>query len=320
LAEYHYAFQRILSVPLFLSLKVAPYGVSFLLLFRYVNPPTALESPYRQLSWMHLSFINLWLLLNPSRLSADWRFGAAPVITSLWDPHNLLTFVTFVTVTLLATYGLAGSRQRQKILLFGISLAVFPYIPASNLFFPVGFVIAERILYLPSMGFCLLVGYGAWNLLQRANTSLLKSLLTLAVAYLIASHSLKTFQRNRDWYSSFTMYSSGVRFNPKSGLMLSNLGIEYALTRDYLHAESLYRTSIGVAPNYSRGFYNLGKLMKIMHRYQEAEEVTIVFRSVVNLKFTVTNGLQLILNSQLQLSCLNASLFRVHYKYSNFPT
>jgi len=232
LAEYHYAFQRILSVPLFLSLKVAPYGVSFLLLFRYVNPPTALESPYRQLSWMHLSFINLWLLLNPSRLSADWRFGAAPVITSLWDPHNLLTFVTFVTVTLLATYGLAGSRQRQKILLFGISLAVFPYIPASNLFFPVGFVIAERILYLPSMGFCLLVGYGAWNLLQRANTSLLKSLLTLAVAYLIASHSLKTFQRNRDWYSSFTMYSSGVRFNPKSGLMLSNLGIEYALTRD----------------------------------------------------------------------------------------
>ena len=225
---------------------------------------------------MHLSFINSWLLLNPSHLSADWRFGAAPVITSLLDPHNLLTFVTFVTVALLTIYGLAGSGHRQKTMLFGISLTVFPYIPASNLFFPVGFVIAERVLYLPSMGFCMLVGYGAWNLLQRANTRLLKGLLTLAVAYLIAAHSLKTLWRNREWYSSVTMYSSGVRFNPKSGLMLSNLGIEYALTRDYLNAESLYRTSMGVAPNYSRGFYNLGKLLKITHRYREAEEVIAI--------------------------------------------
>jgi len=37
---------------------------------------------------------------------------------------------------------------------------VLPFIPASNLFFPVGFVVAERILYTPSMGFCMLVALG----------------------------------------------------------------------------------------------------------------------------------------------------------------
>ena len=37
---------------------------------------------------------------------------------------------------------------------------VIPFIPASNIFFPVGFVVAERILYLPSMGFSLLVALG----------------------------------------------------------------------------------------------------------------------------------------------------------------
>lgn len=36
----------------------------------------------------------------------------------------------------------------------------FAFIPASNLFFYVGFVVAERVLYVPSMGFCLLVGLG----------------------------------------------------------------------------------------------------------------------------------------------------------------
>jgi len=44
---------------------------------------------------------------------------------------------------------------------------VFPFIPASNLFFPVGFVVAERVLYVPSMGFCLFVAVGFQVLLQR---------------------------------------------------------------------------------------------------------------------------------------------------------
>jgi len=44
---------------------------------------------------------------------------------------------------------------------------VFPFIPASNLFFPVGFVVAERVLYAPSMGFCVLVAVGFHLLLQH---------------------------------------------------------------------------------------------------------------------------------------------------------
>lgn len=41
-----------------------------------------------------------------------------------------------------------------------ISLIIMPFIPASNLFFTVGFVIAERTLLLPSAGFCLLIILG----------------------------------------------------------------------------------------------------------------------------------------------------------------
>jgi len=41
-----------------------------------------------------------------------------------------------------------------------VGLTVLPFLPASNMFFPVGFVVAERVLYMPSMGFCMLVAYG----------------------------------------------------------------------------------------------------------------------------------------------------------------
>ncbi|KFB36955.1 AGAP009112-PA-like protein [Anopheles sinensis] len=49
-------------------------------------------------------------------------------------------------------------------LLMSVALLTLPFLPASNLLFYVGFVVAERILYLPSVGFCLLVGLGVSGL------------------------------------------------------------------------------------------------------------------------------------------------------------
>lgn len=49
-----------------------------------------------------------------------------------------------------------------------VSLMVFPFIPATNLLFYVGFVVAERVLYIPSAGFCLLVAVGAERLCTLA--------------------------------------------------------------------------------------------------------------------------------------------------------
>ena len=53
-----------------------------------------------------------------------------------------------------------ASVRSRSVLLVSLSLSALPFLPASNLFFPVGFVVAERVLYLPSMGFCLVVAHG----------------------------------------------------------------------------------------------------------------------------------------------------------------
>lgn len=47
-----------------------------------------------------------------------------------------------------------------RTLTIALALMIVPFLPASNLFFRVGFVIAERILYLSSIGFCMLVVLG----------------------------------------------------------------------------------------------------------------------------------------------------------------
>ena len=53
-----------------------------------------------------------------------------------------------------------SSLATARSLTFGLLLLVVPFLPACNLLFHVGFVVAERVLYIPSMGFCVLVAQG----------------------------------------------------------------------------------------------------------------------------------------------------------------
>ena len=242
---------------------------------RNVNPALYLDTPHRQLSWLYLCFVNSWLLLNPFHLGADWRFGAVPLITSLADLHNLLTILTLAAVTVLCIFAIKENERRRKIALVGLALTLFPYLPASNLFFPVGFVVAERVLYLPSMGFCMLVGYGAWCVIQSVRNVALRAAIVLFLVCLLALQAGRTVLRNQDWESNLSLYTSGARFNPDNGVMLTNLGIEHGRLKNYSFAERLYRRSIKVAPTHSRGYGNLGGLMEALKKYDEAEWVSV---------------------------------------------
>ena len=245
---------------------------------RQINPPVALNTPYRQLSWLYLCFINSWLLLNPYNLCADWRFGTAPLINSLIDSHNLLTILTLSTVTYIGFFSIMGSRQRHKIVVFALSLLILPYLPASNLFFPVGFVVAERVLYLPSMGFCMLVGYGAYLLVKSINYTALKMLIFLFLSVLVSIHLVKTNVRNLDWISEQSIYASAVRVNPNHGPMLTNLGAVYVVDeglKNYTIAEKLFKHCVEVAPEYPRGLSNYAGLLEATKRKREAEKVCV---------------------------------------------
>ena len=47
-----------------------------------------------------------------------------------------------------------------RILTMGLAILAVPFLPASNIFFAVGFVVAERVLYLSSIGSCLITVLG----------------------------------------------------------------------------------------------------------------------------------------------------------------
>lgn len=105
--------------------------------------------------------------------------------------------------------------------LISIALMVIPFIPATNLFFYIGFVVAERILYIPSFGYCLFVSICIEKfLLYCRQFSLLKYLIYLGYFLLIIAFSVRTILRNNDWLTEENLYRAGTFINPPKGMIL----------------------------------------------------------------------------------------------------
>lgn len=101
-----------------------------------------------------------------------------------------------------------------------LGFLVLPFLPASNLFFYVGFVIAERILYLPSVGACLIVGTaisGFHQIARRHGSRRRGRAVLAATAILVSLMSAKTLLRNADWFDEESLYRSALHVNPPKG-------------------------------------------------------------------------------------------------------
>lgn len=155
---------------------------------------------------------------------------------------------------------LRRTPSESSTILLSIALLVLPFLPASNLLFYVGFVVAERILYLPSVGFCLLIGLGVGRLLDdRSSGSSWKRsrrILSLAaIAVLLIACSARTMQRNRDWRDEENLYRSAIKINPPKGKTILSMYLK-------IHYNILLFAALG----------NLGSVLSSQGRYSEAKE------------------------------------------------
>ncbi|XP_005500376.2 protein O-mannosyl-transferase TMTC1 [Columba livia] len=260
-------------------------------------------SPYlltRFLTYSYLLAFNAWLLLAPITLCYDWQVGSIPLVESVWDARNLATVFLVLVMTLLSLHCIAAFKKLEhKEVLVGLLFLVFPFIPASNLFFRVGFVVAERVLYMPSMGYCILFVHG----LKKLSTWLNKWRITVLTlfALLLLLFSWKTVKQNEIWLSRESLFSSGVKtlphnakvhYNyanflkdqgrnveaiyhyktalklyPRHASALNNLG---TLTKDVVEAKDYYRRALHLNPQHNRALFNLGNLLKSQGKKEEA--------------------------------------------------
>ncbi|XP_067628574.1 protein O-mannosyl-transferase Tmtc3 [Eurosta solidaginis] len=240
---------------------------------RFDNPASAAPTPVRQLTFSYLIFLNLWLMIFPCDLCCDWTMGTIPLIEGFTDLRNLATLSAFSLLAAITWQACTTNNLiRSRVLLMSLSWMALPFLPASNLFFPVGFVVAERILYMPSMGFCLLVAYGYVELEHYMREKrLLRRLLPISMAMLLITHALKTYRRNEDWRTEYTLFMSGVHVNERNAKLFNNVG--HALENEQRYDEALlyFQQAVQIQPDDIGAHINVGRTYNNMQQYDKAE-------------------------------------------------
>jgi tetratricopeptide (TPR) repeat protein len=106
--------------------------------------------------------------------------------------------------------------RRAPVVAFGLLWFVISLLPVSNVLIPTGVLLAERTLFLPSIGFLLALGGATEYALRNAMISTHRREIAIAAAALALAAVARSVSRQRIWHDPQTLALASVRDAPRS--------------------------------------------------------------------------------------------------------
>jgi tetratricopeptide (TPR) repeat protein len=130
----------------------------------------------------------------------------------------------------------------------------------------------DRYLYLPSVGFALLIGYAACVLFRRAQAPDKTVILGTAAAVLLVVLGVATYRQTRYWQDNLTVFTRGVQVAPHNVLAKLNLTSELIRNQMLDGAFQVSRQAVQLDPNSPLALAAAGQAAYLVHQYPLAEE------------------------------------------------
>jgi hypothetical protein len=215
-----------LAPPLLLmwSQRVAVLGSSPAVEFAFVDNPIVAAGFWRgRLTAIGVMGRHLALLVWPATLSNDYSYPQIPLVSGTAGEWALCLLAAAVAVTVLLLWRVQKDppyirpveRESFRVASFFAAFAFITFLPASNLLFPLGTIMAERLMYLPSIGIVALFAIGLSAAVQ-ARLTYQTYLACLIVAIAVGGLSYRTWLRNRVWKDDVTLWMAAVQAAPAS--------------------------------------------------------------------------------------------------------
>ena len=212
-------------------------------------------------------------LIWPVRLVAFYVFHESH---SIREPHVLAGLAGLIVCAALFVFLWRNARPLSFALLWmGATLA-----PVLNARWMPAQVFAERYLYLPSVGFCWLIGAAVaklWRETRSGSPSALKHFanqaVALAVLVVACLYAVATVERNRDWRTDEVLYRRTLEAQPDAQVIHTNLGVYYSDRGDWAAAEREWTLALGPGKPSAVTLNDLGLVRKNQKRYSEAADL-----------------------------------------------
>lgn len=115
----------------------------------------------------------------------------------------------------------------------------------------VAWLVAERYIFLGSLGFCVFLGIiliKLWNINRYVSIIILSILITL--------WSIRIILRNSDWNTNHNLWVNTCQVSPNSHNAWNNIGDDYDKLKDYENAIKGFTQSTVIKPNYADAYHN----------------------------------------------------------------
>ena len=245
---YHVVFKERLSKRNF-SLLVLFAFVYFLLRLTIAKPllaHTASEATF--LDRLPGSFAALATYVRLLILPFPLHMGYGNMTFSFVDPRVIAGAFIFA---LLLFFILSTKRSRLTSFSFGFFLIAL--LPFSNLY-PLHVYMREHWLYLPSIGFFLILAKGVCELRRR---HLVYPAFGLA-SILVVSYTSLTMLQNRYWRDPVSFYERTLKYGDESASLYIDIGTLFNDAHRYEDAIALFQKAIALVPDSADAYNNLG--------------------------------------------------------------
>ena len=188
--------------------------------------------------------------------------NAYPLIVPVTFPGSAGLWLAMALLA--AALGLtAWALRRSRMLGFGALwfwITLLPFVGVNLLPLSTA-IMAERFLYLPTVGFCLVLAMAFWRLLGSAALSAsseLRPAPALALAGGRLLYTLLTLWRNEDWKDDYRLYSRMVEASPHAALPHVNLAYTQLPRGEIAEADAHLREAARLMPRNPRALVGLG--------------------------------------------------------------
>ncbi len=252
--------------------------VAFRFFYRPLSSPMFEEAEITTGLFMRLAYIPYQLFqfikiaLYPFNLNAD--------IIHHYPDHYLTTEnIISVIIFILLVYLAIKIFLKRSLLVFGIAWFTIGLLPVLNII-TIEHPLAERYLYLPIVGFCLILSSAIYRYLPGKSWSHKYSFLnirTAVILLLLIIYGVKTISRGQVWKNSEILWTETLKVSPGSYRAHNNLGMEYYKKGDFEKAIHHFKQSVNLNPDLSISHLNLanalfrnGQMNKAIVHYQKA--------------------------------------------------
>jgi len=222
--------------------------------------------------------IYLKLLIFPHPLTHDYYPFHIEIVT-LSSVKAILPLLIYIYLGFYAIWGCI----KKQLPAFGVMVYLMTFSIASNIVFNIGTFMNERFMFVPLLGFCIILAYYILILIARIKVPqqlILKyaGWITFAILTL---YSIRTISRNPVWKDDFTLFTSDVNVSANSAKCTISAGgvlieasqktADPVQKEEYLNRAIKYLShGLEVHPHYVAGWVLYGNALLYLEKFNEA--------------------------------------------------